>query len=302
LGPLLIAACLLALVSPRAGSTVVTVLIAYGMVTDQTRMQPEFFSLPLLLWGSLASAGARLVARVSLISLWFFAGLHKVLSPDFMDDAGPRLVSVVRFALPDEMVQFAVAGIPALEIGTAALAVLPATRKMAAWTALALHAGILFTFSPLAEPRNVAVWPWNVALACSGFALIAPWRTAPLASLLAVPIVPRLTAMLIAVAPASYYLGIMDAYPAHHLYSAGTARATVYCPAGCRPEQDLNASWHHFNVPLPPEPRLFEATFRATCAPGDVLRISDPHPPPWSSTHDERLSACPAGPLPAAHP
>jgi len=292
----------LALVSPRVGATVVTVLIAYGMVTDQTRMQPEFFSLPLLLWSSLPSAGARLVGRVSLISLWFFAGLHKVLSPDFMNDAGPRLVMALPIALAHEIVPFAAVGIPALEMGTAALAVVPATRRLAAWSALALHAGILFAFSPFVEARNVAVWPWNIALACSGFALIAPWKTPPLASLLAVPTLPRLFAVLIAVAPAGYYLGIVDAYPAHHLYSAGTASATVYCPAGCRPEQDLNASWHYFNVPLPPEPRLFEATFSATCAPGDVLRIRDPHPPPWSSAQAERLRACPAGSLPAAHP
>jgi hypothetical protein len=302
LGPLLIAASLLTLVTPRAGAMVVTALIAYGMVTDQTRMQPEFFSLPLLLWGSLASAGARLIGRVSLISLWFFAGLHKVLSPDFMDQSGPRLVSALPLSLPQEMIQFAVVGIAALEIGTAALAVVPATRGITAWSALALHAGILLAFSPLAESRNVAVWPWNIVLACSGFALIAPWKTGPLAALLAVPILPRLIAVFIAVAPASYYLGILDAYPAHHLYSSGTASATVYCPAGCRPEQDLNASWYDFNVPLPPEPRLFEATFSATCAPGDVLRIRDPHPPPWSAEEAERISSCPAGSLPFAHP
>src|SRR4051812_4752252 len=50
LGPVLIAACLLALVAPRPGSMVITLVFAYGMATDQTRMQPEFFSLPLLLW------------------------------------------------------------------------------------------------------------------------------------------------------------------------------------------------------------------------------------------------------------
>ena len=86
LAPVLIAACLLALVAPRPGSMVITLVFAYGMATDQTRMQPEFFSLPLLLWGSLPSASARLVGRASLFSLWFFAGLHKMLSPDYLHD------------------------------------------------------------------------------------------------------------------------------------------------------------------------------------------------------------------------
>lgn len=302
LGPILIAACLLALLAPRLGAIFVTLLFAYGMATDQTRTQPEFFSLPLLLWGCLPSAGARLIGRVSLIALWFFAGFHKLLSPNFLHDAGPRLVMALPFPLAPVLVQFAVVGIAALEMGTAALSIMPATRRMAAWSALVLHAGILFAFSPFAESRNVAVWPWNIALACSGFALIAPWKTAPLVSLRAVPLLPRLLAVFIAVAPAGYYLGIVDAYPAYHLYSAATASATVYCPAGCRSDQDLNASWYDFNVPLPPEPRLFEATFRATCSAGDVLRIVDPHPPPWSSAGAERLQSCPGGSLPIAHP
>jgi len=302
LGPVLIAACLLALGAPRLGSMVVTILFAYGMATDQTRMQPEFFSLPLLLWGSVPCAGARFIGRVSLISLWFFAGFHKLLSPDFLRDAGPRLVMALPISIAPEMVQFAVVGIAAFEMATAALAIMPATRRVAAWSALALHAGILFAFSPFAASRNVAVWPWNIALACSGFALIAPWKTAPLASLLAVPVVPRLLAVFIAVAPAGYYLGIVDAYPAYHLYSAGTPSATVYCPAGCRPEQDLNASWYDFNVPLPPEPRLFEAAFLATCSPGDVLRIVDPHPPPWSSAAVVRHQSCSSSSLPIAQP
>jgi len=292
----------MALVAPRAGSVAVTMLLAYGMATDQTRMQPEFYSLPLLLWGTLPSAGARLIARASLISLWFFAGLHKLLSPEYLNDAGPRLARGLLIPLPDNAVQIAVVGIAALEIGTAVLAVLPATRFIAAWSALVLHAGILVAFSPLAETRNAAVWPWNIALACSGFALIAPWQRPPWASLMATPFVPRMTAVLLAIAPAGYYLDVVDAYPAHHLYSAGTAHASVYCPAGCRPEQDLNASWRAFNVPLPPEPRLFEATFRATCSPGDVMRITNPHPPPWGAESSERIRACPAGSLPASHP
>jgi hypothetical protein len=103
------------------------------------------------------------------------------------------------------------------------------------------------------------------------------------------------------IAPAGFYLGLVDAYPAHHLYSAATARATVYCPAGCAPAQDVNATWFALGVPLPPEPRLFEATFQATCMPGDSLRIEDPHPPPWAAG-DSRVESCRAGGLRAAHP
>ena len=70
LAPILIAACLLALVAPRPGSMVITLVFTYGMATDQSRMRPVL-SLPLLLWGSLPSASARLVGRFSLISSGF---------------------------------------------------------------------------------------------------------------------------------------------------------------------------------------------------------------------------------------
>ena len=53
LGLPLIAASVCALIVPRAGALTVTLTIAYGMVADQTRMQPEFFSLTILLWGTL---------------------------------------------------------------------------------------------------------------------------------------------------------------------------------------------------------------------------------------------------------
>jgi uncharacterized membrane protein len=312
LGPALIAASLISLLVLRGGALAVTLLVAYGMATDQTRMQPEFFSLPLLLWGSQPNPSARLIARAHLISLWFFAGLHKFLSPSYFHDAGPRMVRGLLIPVPEHAVQLAVIGIAALEISTALLALIPATRVIAAWSALALHAGIFLTLipshlgspSPWAEQRNIAVWPWNIALACGGFALIAPWRRAPLAALIAsrLPSPSATAAIMLAVVPAGFYLGVVDAYPSYHLYSAGTANASIYCPAGCRPEQDLNATWHAFNVPLPPEPRLFEATFNATCAPGDVLRITEPHPPPWDTRRSDRIHACPAGPLPASHP
>ena len=310
LGPALIAGSLISLFVLRGGALAVTLLLAYGLASDQTRMQPEFFSLPLLLWGSQPSPSARVIARAHLISLWFFSGLHKLLSPNFLVDAGPRMVRGLSIPVPDHAVQLLAVGIAALEMGTALLAILPATRVIAAWSALALHAGILLTLIPShlgspstwAEPRNIAVWPWNIALACSGFALIASWRQPPLAALSSTPLLSRAAAIILVGAPAGFYLGVVDAYPAHHLYSAGTATASIYCPAGCRPEQDLNATWHAFNVPLPPEPRLFETTFQATCAPGDVLRITDPHPPPWDTRRSNRIHACQTGLLPASHP
>jgi hypothetical protein len=136
LGPILIAACLLALMAPRLGAMSVTVLFAYGMAADQTRMQPEFFSLPLLLWGSLPSARARLTGRVSLVSLWFLAGFHKLLSSDFLHDAGPRLVMALPLPLMPEFVQYLHSGRRAKHCGTVSTTVgFSGSRVLSGWFA-----------------------------------------------------------------------------------------------------------------------------------------------------------------------
>ena len=116
------------------------------------------------------------------------------------------------------------------------------------------------------------------------------------------PVFSRLAAATLTVAPIGFYAGIVDAYPAHHLYSSGVARATVYCPAGCRPDQDVNSTWYALNVPLPPEPRLFAASFAKTCSPGDVLRIDAPKLLLATGERSSSVKSCPVGSLPAAHP
>jgi hypothetical protein len=300
LGVALVVAAAGTLVRPRVGLVVLTALLAYGMLIDQTRMQPQFISLPILLWGTLPSNGWRLLARAHLITLWFFAGLHKLLSPEYLAGTGPRLVDVLPLPVPGHLVVAAAAGIALMELATGLLALVPPTRRLAAWSALGLHAGILITLAPLGEARNLAIWPWNIVLAVSGFALIAPWRESPLMTLHTAPRPARLAVVALALLPIGFYAGVVDAYPAHHLYSAATARATIYCPAGCPSGADLNATWLALNVPLPPEPRLFRAYFTATCGPGDALRIVDPYPPPWDTPHG-RIEACPRTAV-AAHP
>lgn len=298
----IIVASLAALLAPRAGAIAVSLLMIFAMAADQTRMQPEFISLPILLWGTLPSPSARLIARAHLISLWFYAGLHKLLSAEYVADAERRLAAAVPVAVSPGFLAAVALTVPLLEMATAVVAVVPRTRGVAAWSVLVLHLGILIALSPLVEARNAAVWPWNIVLAVSGFALIAPWTTRLSFDFWHTPWAPRLTAILLLLAPLGFYAGVVDAYPAHHLYSSGTAKATVYCPAGCRPEQDINATWHELNVPLPPQPRLFYLVFAETCAPGDVLKIEDPYPPVWRVQNERPLRSCPAGSLPAAHP
>jgi hypothetical protein len=258
----------LILIKPVQGVALHTALVIYAMLIDQTRIQPEVVSLLLLLWGTLPSVSARAIGRAHLISLWFWAGLNKLLSPAFLNSTGPGLFGEL---LPRPLLWLRPGGgyiIALAELAIGLLAIFPRTRKLAGWIAFGLHGGILLTLSPLGQNRNESVWPWNLALALAGLALIVPWKE-PLFKILA-EIVPSAKALviLILLSPAGWFVGITDAYLAHHLYSSDVPRASSTA-------LPTSATWGAFEVPLPPEHRLFEQYFRLTCQPGDEMTIRD---------------------------
>ena len=256
------------LVAPVVGMALHTALVLYAVLIDQTRLQPEVVSLLFLLWGTLPHATAKALARAHLVSLWAFAGVNKLFSPAFLDETAPRLIGGLIDEPPARLLANAGYLIAATELGTGLLALVPRTRRLAAVVAFGLHTGILVDLSPLGLDRNEAVWPWNVALAFAGFALIWPWRESPWRTLLGCHRGVRPLLLLLVVAPAGFYVGITDAYLAHNLYSSNTASATS---TSLPPSE----TWIAFKVPLPPEHRLFKQYFHATCGPGDRMVITD---------------------------
>ena len=48
------------------------------------------------------------------------------------------------------------------------------------------------------------------------------------------------------------------------------------CPVACRPGQTTGDVARTFHVPMPPERRLFQQLFLATCHAGDEMVITDP--------------------------
>lgn len=276
MGHVLLASLLLILVKPFPGIVVQTVLLVYAVLIDQTRLQPEVVSLVLLLWGTLPNPTAKAFGRAHLVTLWVFAGVNKLLSPGFMDGTAQWLLTGLPVDLPPWMYANAGYVIALAELGTGLLALIPRTRKAAAVAAFGLHAGILLDLSPLGRDWNAAVWPWNLALAFAGFALIAPWQGSLPHCVRSCHRLARPLIVLLIVAPAGFYIGMTDAYLAHNLYSSNTADASVACPGGCQQGQQPGATWDAFNVPLPPEHRLFEQYFARTCRPGDEMTISDP--------------------------
>ena len=130
---LLSLACIL--FRPVAGVIIHTLTLVYAVLIDQTRLQPEIFSLTILMWSVLPSHGLKMIGRAHLISLWFFAGINKLLSAGYL--------SALSFSFHSFVGNSLTLAVPLIEICLAVLAIIPRTRKLAAWLALILHLGIL---------------------------------------------------------------------------------------------------------------------------------------------------------------
>jgi hypothetical protein len=261
---------------PRIGVPLHTALLAYATLADQTRLQPEFISLALLLWGCLPDYRAMMLARSHLISLWCFSGLNKLLSPEFMNRTAQWMLEAYQPEAPLWLhANFGYVVVIA-EASLGILAIFPQTRKLLGILAVIVHANILFVLSPFGHDWNQVVWPWNVALAASGFCLIANWRESLNESLRRCGRAVRIGLILLMVVPAGFYLLITDAYVAHNLYSSNTPSETV-CNGQNRCATGVLAlsAWKAFNVPLPPEHRLFESYFLQICRAGDRLTVKD---------------------------
>jgi hypothetical protein len=227
------------------------------------------------MWGTLPSPTAKAFARAHLIAMWFFAGFNKLMSPNFIDGTAQWMLSGITTNPSPwlyEHVGYIIAG---TELTIGILAFLPWTRKLAAIGAFGLHTGILLDLSPRGHDWNESVWPWNIALAFAGFALIWPWHESPRVWFAGMQPLVRTMILVVLISPLGFYVGITDAYLAHNLYSSNTANATVACGGSCPPYRQPDSTWDAFNVPLPPEHRIFKTFFAESCDPGDVLTIRD---------------------------
>ncbi len=275
----------LTLALPGLGVALHFGLLVVAMLLDQTRMQPEVISLGLLLVGTLSSStslqnsstvprkDARLIGRMHLIALWFFAGFHKLLSPDYYTGVVPWMSGS---SSPNHLITLQViGGLMALaEMSLGVMAVVPRLRRACAIAACVFH--LLVTAWLAGRHWNPAVWPWNVALAAAGPALIWPWRTSLVHDLRAAQWPARVAATALLVTPVGYYFGLIDPYLAHCLYARNVPKAQLLTTGG---QQEID-TWSALRVPLPPAHRIFEQYFQATALPSERLVIDDPR---WSA-------------------
>ncbi|HEX3658162.1 MAG TPA: MauE/DoxX family redox-associated membrane protein [Pirellulales bacterium] len=256
------------LIAPRIGVALHAAVLLTAIVLDQTRLQPEFISMWFLLLATLPAAEAKLLGRMHLAALWFFSGFHKIISPHYYGVFTGWLWSQM---LPGASATGGIwmAGVVAVvELLLGVMVLVPRTRRMAGWMALVLHLGVL---ASLVYVRwNEAIWPWNIALALSGIALVRPWRESLVADFARVGVLCRVAAVVLLVSPLGYYLGIVDAYLAHCLYSSNLPMARWHG------RELVGYTIPSLHVPLPPTYRTYKAYFHATAQPGDEMVIDDP--------------------------
>lgn len=173
--------------------------------------------------------------RLYVVSTYAYSGLQK-LNPSFVHEVAPWLMQpalswggLTPQTLGDPAWIAIGISMALLEASLAILLTLPRTRTAGVILAVAMHAFVLLMIGPLGRHWNEVVWPWNAFMIVAVPVLF--WRTPGhwLAPLQARPLAIA-AAVAIALFPAGYALGLIDAYPAHNLYSGYPGVATTCVP------------------------------------------------------------------------
>jgi len=281
----LLGSLVLALAVPRAGVVAHALLLLVAFAMDQTRMQPQVISCAILLWATISGPNRLAVGVAHLCALWFFAGLHKLLSPWYYEHA-----TIVRWVLSSMFYgeqEIAKAfyltvtiGVAVLEVVLVGLIVVRRTRRLACVAAIAMHLMILSAL--VGQSYNAAVWSWNVAVGVASFAFFWKLKSGVRDVWRGASVLARVVVVLILVTPFGYYLEWTDAYLSHCLYSRNKASAYLITPhrpgSLSGPTTPLSQRVSGvLGTSVPPEHRLFEAYFQKSpkTRPGDLLYIRD---------------------------
>ena len=263
---------------------------------DQMRAQPQFLATWILMVAATYQTGAALT-RWFLASLWIWAGVHKLISPDWLSHRSSNMT--VALGLDVESFSLIVAlTVAASEIFVGLLACFK--PKWAAPGCVALHIGILIYLSPLFRGHNYSVFPWNLASAAIGFWVLwkadsRDWFTGRNDSLandeqLPTPVTTKAPALpqsppnrqklferiafaLMMIVPMGFYVGWLDHGYAHVLYSDSIPRGMISRNDGSLLEI---RAWGELAIPFPNERRLLKQHFGCVGQPGEKLHIRDP--------------------------
>ncbi len=262
-GLLLVGSLAIVLVRPAAGVCIHAGLFVAACVLDQTRIQPQVISL-IVLMAACAHREGTWFARWYLVAMWFWSGLHKLLSNEWLGWGSWSFLEACGIDGDRWHLHFALAAAGG-EILLAMAAVFWPRR--AASGCVMLHLGILLAL--IVRNHNPSVWPWNLATAVVGAWIL--WQ--PVAS-----VAPRLErlrqglAIALFILPAAYYVNLLNPHLAFVLYSGNMPLAYHTTPT----QVSELGGWHGLTVPFPDSPRLYLQAFRQKAAAGDKLAIIDP--------------------------
>lgn len=271
-GWLLLVSLGLTLITPKHFGFVFHLLVlGIAIATDQFRCQPQILSVVVLMAACIFPA-ARKLGIWFLIAMWFWAGIHKLLSPDWYGEVTYYLLLGKQFEwetfrLWDYHAEFAFTCAVA-EVG---LGVLAWHRpKMAAPLCFLTHVGIA-TFLIFVD-WNFSVLPWNFCTAIVGAWLLWSFNN-NVALRVSLPDskTGRLVVALLLVSPIGFYFGMVRHSLCHVLYSANFPDAVITRadgPKTCEAIRELR-------VPFPHEPKAFIDFFRLTGKPGEKLHVRE---------------------------
>lgn len=175
----------------RLGLILHSITLAYAIITDLTRIQPECFSPVILLWATLPSDNARTIARAHLAAMWFFAGFHKLMAPAFQLHVGPEIFThLLKFHVEPETAHKLGILVAVTEMAVGLGVLFPLTRRIAAIAAIGMHFVIFIGATSIPEGMDQLVagnyveakhalnpsswyqpvWPWNLLLMWAGLA------------------------------------------------------------------------------------------------------------------------------------
>ncbi|MCU1455238.1 MAG: hypothetical protein JWN46_3384 [Acidimicrobiales bacterium] len=289
-GWLLLATLVVVVARPRVGIPLHVAAFAFALATDQVRLQPEWISLAILILATGPWRHCRTLGWAHLSSLWVWAGLNKLAGTGFPSVAQSVAHNLGFAGLHGELAW----AIPVGEISIGVLAALPWTRRIAGVGAVGLHVGATVA---LRMGLDWEILWWNLGLAGAGLALLTLLPADRPATGASGGLRFALAAGLLTY-PALSYVGLVDPYLAHHVYS-GTLQGAVVCeaPYGCS-ALPIDLTGAAIQAPLPPSIRLFERWFRSTCHRGQTLEaygMSLRSPLRSLPAVRGRRLACPAG-------
>lgn len=236
------------------------------------------------------------LGRAHLASLWLWAGFAKATSSQF--GSGVPDTVARNLGLPGAHRALAWA-IPVFEIGLGLAAVVPTTRRWAGLAGFGFH---LATPVIMHMHLSWAILPWNLALAWASLHLLyladrpatsrRRWRLLDGDR--------RRAALLVGLFayPALVYVGLLDLYLGHHVYSSDQSSAVVCEADGHCGTYGIDISGAAVGAAIPHERRILEQWFRAECRPGESLHVGGrPFRPPLDHAAGTGASVlvCPSG-------